>query len=368
MSKNHLMRLAAERHRVLWVNSIGYRAPKVNARDMRRVAQKLRAVARERLKRVEDNIWTLSPLVLPAYGSSALGSISRYALARQVRGAMRQLGFVEPINWVFNPTASTVAGRLGESLLVYYCVDDYLHIEGVDHEAVGQLEDQLLTRADVVVASTAPLCETKTRGERRPILIPHGVQYDHFRTTLEENLTVASEVADLPGPVFGYFGLMSHDWFDCSLIEAIADKWPQGSVVLIGKSTMDLGSVSRRSNVQVLGQKPFAELPRYCKGFDAALLPFPLTELTRAANPLKVREYLAAGLPVVSTSIPEVESIGSCFIGDGPEGFVQAARAALEDSTTPRERSRRMAAQSWRARYEQVEALLSSHLRASSGK
>jgi len=122
LSKTHLMRLFARENRVLWVNSIGYRAPSVSGRDLRRIVQKLRAAATP-VREVEPNLFVLSPLVIPAYGIPAVRRLNRELLRFQVLRAMRKLGFSRTINWVFNPAASLIAGALGEETLVYYCVD-----------------------------------------------------------------------------------------------------------------------------------------------------------------------------------------------------------------------------------------------------
>src|SRR5687768_3691200 len=112
LSKTHLMRLLARDNRVLWVNSIGYRAPAASAQDLRRMYKKLKAAATP-IREVERNIFVLNPLVIPAHGKAAIRAFNRRFLRFQVKRAMRRLGFQRPINWVFNPAAALVAGELG---------------------------------------------------------------------------------------------------------------------------------------------------------------------------------------------------------------------------------------------------------------
>src|SRR4051794_1955951 len=121
LSKTHLMRLLARDNRVLWVNSTGYRAPTVSKSDVSRIFRKLASVATP-IREVERNIFAFSPFVVPAYGSRAMRWLNRHLLRLQVKRAMRKLHFHRPINWVFNPAASVIAGTLGEERLVYYCV------------------------------------------------------------------------------------------------------------------------------------------------------------------------------------------------------------------------------------------------------
>jgi glycosyltransferase involved in cell wall biosynthesis len=123
---------------------------------------------------------------------------------------------------------------------------------------------------------------------------------------------------------------------------------------MLGKVTMDVSALALEPNVHLLGRKPYTSLPGYSKGFDAAVIPFPVTEVTINANPLKAREYLAAGLPVVSTAIPEVEVLGHCLIGRTQEEFVKQLHDALCSRGPDPDRSRLMRSESWAARVELI--------------
>jgi glycosyltransferase involved in cell wall biosynthesis len=129
---------------------------------------------------------------------------------------------------------------------------------------------------------------------------------------------------------------------------------------MIGNATMNVESLAQHSNVKFLGRQPYESLPAYCKGFDVALIPFPISEVTLHANPLKAREYLAAGLPIVSTAIPEVEVLGQCLIGKTHEEFIQRIHDALKKPGPEPQRSQRMAAHSWSSRLDEVLTALSS--------
>ena len=163
LSKTHLMRLLARENRILWVNSIGYRAPSVSGRDLRRIAQKLRAAATP-VREVEPNLFVLSPLVIPAYGVAAMRRVNRELLRFQVLRAMRKLGFNNVINWVFNPAAGVIAGALGEQMLIYYCVDEYTAFSDVPTESLILLERELLHKAALVIVSAERLFQSK-KGE-----------------------------------------------------------------------------------------------------------------------------------------------------------------------------------------------------------
>ncbi len=356
LSKTHLMRLLSRDNRVLWVNSIGYRAPSASARDLRRAVEKVRAAAQP-ITEPEKNIFVLSPLAIPAYGVPAVRAANKHLLRLQVVRAMKRLGFSRPINWVFNPAAAVVAGSLGEELLIYYVVDEYTAFAGVAQQSLVDLERELLKKADLVIASADRLFQSKGPLAKRTVLVRHGVDFDHFAKALAPSTQVPAEVRRLQKPVLGYFGLMASDWFDVDLMVDVAKRFPQASIVLLGKVTMDLARLTSLPNVHLLGRKPFAELPAYAKGFDVALLPFPISEVTLNANPLKVREYLAAGLPVVSTRIPEVEVLGACALADDSRGFGDAIERALAAGPGPNAaRSASMKNESWDAKLAEIDA------------
>lgn len=366
LSKTHLMRLLARRNRILWVNSIGFRTPTASKADLGRAVKKLAAAATP-IREVEPNLFVLNPLAVPAYGRRAIRTFNQRLLALQVRRAMRKLGFQRPINWVFNPAAAIIAGQLGESILIYHCVDEYSAFTGVAAEALLEMEAKLLQQSDLVVVSADRLLASKARKNPNTCLVRHGVDYEHFRKALLPETEVPAEIAALPRPVIGFFGLIA-DWVDVELMAETARRFSGGSLVLLGKTTTDVSQLQKLPNVHLLGRKSYAELPAYSKGFDVALMPFRINELTLNANPLKVREYLAAGLPVVSTAIPEVEVLGQCRIAADADGFEQEIRSALADPGPSAERSERIRHESWEAKLFEIEQHLGAALGAKAGE
>lgn len=357
LSKTHIMRALARDNRILWVNSIGLRAPTASASDIRRSLQKLSAVATP-MREVEPNIFVLNPLSIPAYGFSFMRAFNQISLRFQIKRAMRRLGFKRPVNYVFLPSAALIAGRLEEDLIIYHCVDEYAAFSDIEAAPILKLEEELLRRADVVFASAELLYQSKIKINPRTYLVRHGVDHTHFSRALSPETVVPEEIAGLPRPVIGFFGLVA-DWVDVDLMAAVAKHYSHGSLVVLGKVTTDVSALESLPNVHMLGRKSYADLPAYCKGFDVALMPFRINELTLNANPLKVREYLAAGLPVVSTPIPEVEVLNLCRIADGEEATIREIDAALAEGAGPsRARSEAVRGESWEARVDEIRGWL----------
>ncbi len=368
LSKTHIMRILARDNRILWVNSIGNRAPKANAHDLQRLWKKLRSFASsavEGVKEVEPNLFVLAPLAVPLYGSELIRNVNRELLAAQVRFAMRRLRFRRPISWSFLPASAPVSGTLGEELVVYHCVDEFTAFADTNGRHIAELEQQLLSKADLVITSAERLRANKVKSNPNTVLVRHGVDFRHFVRACDSQTQVPAELAKLPKPVIGFFGLVA-EWVDLEAIKACARAYPNGSVVLVGKVAPDVDATSLRDlpNVHLLGRKRYEELPGYCKGFDVALMPFKVNELTLNANPLKVREYLAAGLQVVSSDIPEVRKVGLCRIASSSEDYPRQVAAALsEGAGCSRERAQRIFEESWDARVEEIRGHVARTLR-----
>jgi glycosyltransferase involved in cell wall biosynthesis len=356
LSKTHIMRLLAQDNRILWVNSIGNRAPRANAHDLARIRKKLTSFFRENLREVEPNLHVLSPLAIPLYGPEAVRAANRVLLRAQVLRAMRQLRFQRPISWSFLPASAPVSGTLGEDFVVYHCVDEFSAFADTNGRHIAELEEVLLRKAHLVITSADRLYRNKVKVNPATALVTHGTDFRHFVKACDAGTQVPVELARLPRPIIGFFGLVA-DWVDMKALAACAKAYPRGSVVLLGKVApdADVSALKALPNVHFLGRKRYEELPAYCKGFDVALMPFVINELTLNANPLKVREYLAAGLPVVSSDLPEVRRVGLCRIASSPAEFPRLVEECLRDGPGPdRARAERIFHESWETKVEEL--------------
>ncbi|MBI4460521.1 MAG: glycosyltransferase [Acidobacteria bacterium] len=363
LSKKHIMLLLAQRNRVLWVNSIGTRNPQVSARDFRRSVEKLKK-AFAGCERRAENLFLFSPLAIPFHGNRTAQRVNRRWLSWSLRRVCRQLGFRKPITWTFLPTSADVVGTLGEQRIIYHCVDEFSEFTGTDKAGLLEMERRLIQKADLVIVSSGPLYESKRLYNPKTFLVTHGVDVRHFRQACYPETAIAPELAGLKTPVIGFHGLIA-DWVDLELIAFLAAARPEWSFVLIGKLDTNVETVQRFPNVHLLGRKDYAVLPAYCKGFDVAILPFTVNELTLAANPLKLREYLAAGLPVVASAIPEAARLASTAkvplrIGESYPHFLAQIEALLADGENgPRLAvSETMESESWEARVAEMSRII----------
>ena len=354
-----IARELAREHRVLWVNSLGLRAPRLAGADVSRMARKLRERC-QGVRWAEPNLHVFTPLLLPFYSVPGVAALNGILLRTNLRAAIRRLGIDRPALVAANPAGGMVVGRLGERRSAYYCADEWTDLPGMPRDAVTALEADLCARADVTIVTSELLRSRKASLARRIALVRHGVDHAHFAAALDPATPLAGDLACLPRPRIGFHGLVQ-DIIDFDLVARVARRRPGWSFVFVGPRTFDAGVIPQAPNIHFLGKRGYDEIPRYLKGFDVGLIPFRLTGRTVHANPVKLREYLAAGVPVVSVPLPEVNAYRSHvrFAGS-PEDLLRAIEATLGEDTDAdrRSRSASVAGETWAAVTKQVADLL----------
>ncbi len=247
-------------------------------------------------------------------------------------------------------------GTLGEDGAVYYCVDEWSMFGYLDRAQTVAAERTLLAKVDAVFAINGALAEAKRAINPSTFESPHGVDHALFARALDERGPIPADLAALPRPRLGFYGTL-RDWVDFELIAAVARARPQWSIALIGQVLCDVSAIRDLPNVHLLGQKPHHELPAYCRGFDVGIIPYRIDERMTFVNPLKLREYLSAGLPVVSTPVPEVLRFPKLArVATTPAQFIAATEAALHDPMSRAQRSAAMKDETWSARVAFVSA------------
>jgi glycosyltransferase involved in cell wall biosynthesis len=359
-SKHHVMRILSECNHILWVNYHASRRPRLNRSDSRMIVRRLRQTWAG-VRRVEPAIDVLSPLLLPLPESPAARRFNAWLMRRQIKSALRRLPKRPTQLWLFTPDAPELIDPHDFERVVYYCVDDFAAFSGFNARLITELEGRTVVAANVVIASSQPLYEQRRRQHPNTHLVPHGVDFEHFASASQvPGDQVPGDLRAIPKPVLGYFGLIS-DYVDLDLIAAAARRKPDWSFVLIGSRRCAAEVLDGLGNVHLLGGKPYDELPRYARGFDVGLIPFRMNQLTQAVNPIKLREYLAAGLPVVSAPMPDVLRYRPAVqtaetVGEFISACSRALAAAGEgDAAARRELVRN---ESWRARVEQLSRIV----------
>ncbi|ARU55226.1 MAG: glycosyltransferase [Pseudomonadales bacterium] len=371
-STQHLISILRNDYDVLWVNSIGLRRPKFRLADFIRVVQKIaysmgkQGLSKACTVRGEDkqsdhrNRFTIvQPLVLPFFSVGICRLLNGLLLQHRLRKYLPSEQKV--VLWLSLPSAVDVVGKLGESHVVYYCGDDFSALAGVDHNPISSMEQELLAKADTVLVASEAL--RKKFAPRYSVVIPHGVDVSLFKPGLRLP-------EDLPKgkPIAGFYGALA-DWIDVELLTKVARDCQSWNFVLIGPVSTDIAPLAALDNVTILGAKRHQDLPAYVSGWQVSLLPFRSCPQIKACNPLKLREYLAVGKPVIATDFPALDGYRDCVnIVDSAESFVTALReinareyapdCAPQHRKNVMTRRTRVLSESWLMRAHEVQRLL----------
>jgi len=363
-SSHHIAERLANRMPLLYVDSAGLRAPTTSRRDIRKAVRKILAAFRAP-QQVGPRMWHISSPQIPFRRLPFVNLLNRLVGAWLVRRAIRKLRFREVVSWFVVPHPGPLAGSFAERLIVYYCIDDYAALPGVDSAEVTQMDTNLTRCADQVFVASSLMLEQKLRLNRATALAPHGVDVALFRTAADARLPVVEAVRTLDHPIVGFFGLIEA-WIDLDLIASIAERRPQWTFLMIGRVAVDPGRAKTLPNVRFVGPQPYRSLPNWAKAFDVAIIPYRLTRQVVNAAPLKLREYLATGKPVVAVPTPEVERFaGLVRTARGTEEFIQQIESALSNDPEA-DRVRRMEAtrsMTWDRRIGEVVEIVERRLR-----
>ena len=240
--------------------------------------------------------------------------------------------------WYYTPMALGFSTDWTPRATVYDCMDELSLFKGAS-PLLKEREAELMRRAGLVLTGGQSLFEAKRHAHRNIHAFPSSVDVAHFGRAR----SCASEPADqtsIPHPRLGFFGVID-ERMDLELIDGVAAARPEWHIVMLGPVVkIDPASLPRRPNLHYLGPKPYQQLPDYLAGWDVALMPFARNDATRFISPTKTPEYMAAGAPVVSTSIRDVVrpygQQGLVRIADDVPSFVQACADALAEDRAER--------------------------------
>ncbi len=362
-NQHHLMSRLAREHRVLFVESLGLRQPQLAGRDLTRIARRLRRGLAP--PRAADGLHVLSPLVLPLHRHATARALNGRLLRAQVRRAARRLGMMSrPILWAYVPQAEALIEALDPELVVYHCVDDIAAQEGIDTASFRAAERRFAARADLVLASAPALAARMRELSGSVLYAPNVADTELFARALDPGQSDPA-VAALPRPRIVFTGAIVAKKLDVPLLAALARARPAWSFALVGPIGLgdpgtDVAALEEVPNIHLLGTRTYAQLPDVLRAADAGLIPYARNTLTESIFPMKVYEYLAAGLPVVATPLPALSDVAEIATASDAEGIARLLEEAIAADGPERraERSRAAAAHSWERRLEEIAAAI----------
>ncbi|HEX2670448.1 MAG TPA: glycosyltransferase [Polyangiaceae bacterium] len=317
------------------------------------------------LNRVEQTLTKEGVHVVVPHIAEATPAAEVEALqAEMLRTLLARENIEQFVLWYYTPMALPIAEGLAPLAIVYDCMDQLSAFKGAPPCLLDR-ERQLLRKADLVFTGGHALYAEKRHSHQNIHAFPSSVDVPHFAQARAPQ-TDPEDQRSISGPRLGFFGVID-ERMDLELLSGVASARPDWQLVILGPVVkIDEADLPRSPNIHYLGSKSYAELPRYIAGWDVALLLFARNAATEFISPTKTPEYLAAGKPVVSTSITDVVSpyqeLGLVSIADTVEDFVAACEGALLEATHgPSERADRFLSRlSWDKTWQEMAA----HLRA----
>lgn len=356
--------------KVLYIESVGLRSPKVSSiKDWGRLWNRLRKGLGSMLLGAREHsprIYVLSPLLVPAgHRFGWIRGLNRLLLRNAIVRALRQHGLEMPLIWTYHPFMLDAIDGLRTGPLVYHCVDDLAAIPGVDSESFRAAERQLLIRADNIFATAPSLVEHCKQYNSNTHYLPNVVDAAHFGQALKPG-PIPKDLALISEPRLVYHGVLSDFKVDFRLLLNSARLRPDWSWVFIGEEregqkNLLVAELQTLPNVHFLGYKPYAELPNYLRGIQVGLLPSLINDYTRGMFPMKYFEYLAAGIPVVSTALEFTkEYLGDMEVAVDQTAFIEAVDRQLKRGKISLTTSESLvASNTWTARLHKMIRIIS---------
>ncbi|MHB8531987.1 MAG: glycosyltransferase [Solirubrobacteraceae bacterium] len=363
-NQHHLMSRLGRENRVLFVESLGLRRPQLAGRDLSRIVRRLRRGLAPPRRR--DGLSVLSPLVIPLHSSRLVRAVNARLLPTLVGRAARRLGMRRPILWSYVPQAEALIDELDPSLVVYHCVDDISAHELIDTASFLAAERRFAARADLVLASAPELVRRMRTFSNNVLEAPNVADTALFA----EALQIGPEdpgMAVLSNPRIVFTGAISAVKLDIPLLLELARSRRDLQLALVGPvgagdPHTDISELAAEPNVHLLGMRAYAELPAVLRGADVGLIPYARNELTDSIFPMKVYEYLAAGLPVVSTPLPALAAVPAVAKAPDAAGVARLIDEALAGDGADVRAARSLAAMShsWDRRLAEIAAAIAA--------
>jgi glycosyltransferase involved in cell wall biosynthesis len=352
-----LMRRFAQKGTAVYVNSIVMQKPKIGRSHNfpEKLIRKVKSISRG-LRPSGEGFWVYSPFALPVQHIRWARPLNEAFLMLQLRKVIRKLHINNPLIWVTCPAACNVALKLRQNKLIWQRTDRWEEFPNVDARLIRQFDQKLKSEADLTVFVSRLLYEQEGEQCRSAFYLDHGVDYELFASAVNDEY-IPRDIADIRKPIVGFFGGIDNHTSDIALLEAVIDRLPQVDFVFVGKASVDCNGLLAHSNVRMLGQKPYEEVPHYGKCFDVAMMPWRQNRWIEACNPIKLKEYLALGKPVVSTPFSELEKYRDVvYEARTPEDFAKCIWRALQEDSPERIQARKekVKAATWDSKAELV--------------
>lgn len=343
-----VMRRIARTMPVLYVNSLGVRMPGAAkpGQFAEKMQRKLKSLARG-VVNVENGFWVFSPLSVPGRTGQ---KISGFALAPQIRLAARRAGIKKPLLWMHCPAGAPLIAELDPVGTVMQRTDRFEAFPEGDASLLSEQVASIRKAADLVIYCAPHLMAEEQEKVRSQLLVTHGVDLATFIAEGSKRARGPADVAIIGKPRVGFIGGIDAHTFDPELFLSVARQLPNANFVMVGGSSIP-EQWCTLPNVHFLGRKPYDVIARYMAAMDVLIMPWNKSEWIKACNPIKLKEYLAVGRPVVTTDfLALAEWRDLVRVANEPVAFATAIREALAQPYDPAPARARIANETWDAK------------------
>jgi glycosyltransferase involved in cell wall biosynthesis len=350
-SCQHLVQHLSAHRRVTWVNTIGLRPPRFDRATAVRGYEKLHSWYRQPSSNGNGSgLHVVNPVMWPSFRSRFARGVNRRLLGR----ISRRVGRIgpEPVIMTTLPLVADLVGRVRSARWVYYCVDDYSVWPGLDGSTLQDLEASLVAKVDVIIGASEVLQSRLSKLGKASHLLTHGVDLDFWR-----NRALPLRVPGFTDPVILYWGVIDRR-MDLAILQSLSEQLTTGSIVLVGPQDGPDPAIPHLSRVRIHPPVPFEALPALAARAAVLIAPYADLPVTRAMQPLKLKEYLATGKPVVVTKLPATEPWADCAdVVETPRVFAAAVLERLQTGLPEGQRQarQRLEGESWAAKAAQFE-------------
>jgi FemAB-related protein (PEP-CTERM system-associated) len=333
-SSQHLFKVISKANKTLWVNTIGLRRPRADFFTLFRGFGKLMQWISVSKKCDDNRLRVISPLMLPTFGGGFIGKLNRKLTAWQIQRAMRRFGMSKPVVFTSLPTAFDFVGAFDERKIIYYLTDDYRFWPGADKDKIHAADMLLTLASDLVLSCSLPLEESHSQILQnifQVIDFPHAVDFEHFSKTMPEPDIIKS----IPHPRICFFGLI-YEKIDLDLLCSFAKRNPSIHCMMLGPVSKSIQVKKYPPNIHFPGAVDYNLLPAFLHAMDVLLIPYVKDPEKESASPLKLRECLAAGKPVVALETDETRKYSeSIYLYSNANQFETRIKSALSDGNPP---------------------------------
>ncbi|APZ93707.1 glycosyltransferase [Fuerstiella marisgermanici] len=362
-SCQHLIKQLLPSYKVLWVNTIGTRAPRLDMATLRRVTEKLKQWKSNRGEVASDlggspqhgNLTVVNPRMWPWFTRSVDRKINASMLSRSLTPLIKALP--QPVSAITTlPITSDLPGRLPVDHWLYYCVDDFGEWPGLDGNTLRDMDVQMIKKADSIVAVSEHLQKMIRGHGRESALLTHGVDLNFWKaTSIAEAAPPA--IGAFNGPLAVFWGVVDPR-LDTPMLTTLSKRMKDGTIVLAGPQQNPDDAILKLPNVRAIGSQPFEDLPKIAQAADVLIMPYADLPVTRAMQPLKMKEYIATGKPVVTSNLPSVQEWRDCMdVAAIDTEFADAVLRRISEGlpTSQAQARQRLCHESWAAKAQTIE-------------